>query len=223
MDATMPMKRKILLGLAAAVGLWWSCALSSTIATPHVTYLQWFPPWKTAFMEQDHNDDIAYRWVPRSRISKLLQQAVILAEDDQFFEHQGFDLDAMKKAARINWKKKTYKRGASTITMQLARNLCLSPTKTLLRKFREFLIALKLERELSKTRILELYLNVAEWGDGIYGAEAAAQHYFRKNASDLNRHEAAFLAVILPRPRFYDRHRNGPYLSRRVATIESRL
>lgn len=219
----MEIKRIILLGLLAAIGLWWFSALSFTIATPHVTYLQWFPPWETAFMEQDGSDDIARRWVSLSRISKLLQQAVILAEDDQFFEHQGIDVEALKRAARINWKKRTYKRGASTITMQLARNLYLSPEKTLFRKGRELLIAFKLERELSKTRILELYLNVVEWGDGIYGAEAAARHYFHMSAADLDRHQAAFLAAILPRPKFYDHHRGGPFLNRRIASIENRL
>lgn len=221
----MDRHRKQILTVAAAVLTWlgWFWALSSTIATPPVTSLRWFPPRVTSFMEREKDGELAYRYVPLSRISKLLQQAVVLAEDDGFFEHQGFDIEAIRKAARIDWKKRTYKRGASTLTMQLARNLYLSPTKSLLRKAREFLIALKLERELSKERILELYLNVVEWGDGIYGAEAAAQHYFKKSAAGLSRHEAAFLAAILPRPRFYDRHRGGPYLHQRIAIIEGRL
>lgn len=216
-------KSKFLLPLASVVWLSWFYFLSTTIGTPHVTYLKWLPPIETAFMDGDGNDKIAYRFVPLNNISPYLKQAVILAEDDQFFEHQGVDLDALERAAKINWKRKKLARGASTITMQLARNLYLSPRKSLFRKFRELLIALKLERELSKDRILELYLNVAEWGRGIYGAESAARHYFGKSAEGLGRHEAAFLAAILPKPKFYDRHRNGPYLNRRVSSIESRL
>lgn len=216
-------QRQILLAVAALVGLWWAASLSAAISTPSVTALKWFPPRSTAFMERRGADGAEWRWTPLPRISKLLQQGVILAEDDQFFSHPGFDLEAIKKAARIDWKNRQYLRGASTISMQLARNLFLSPRKSLFRKFREIVIALKLERELSKERILELYLNVVEWGDGIYGAEAAAQHYFRKSVSVLSKREAAFLAAVLPRPRYYDRHRNGPALQRRIASIEGRL
>ncbi|MFA4874402.1 MAG: biosynthetic peptidoglycan transglycosylase, partial [bacterium] len=124
-------------------------------------------------------------------------------------EHPGYDINAMKRAYEYNLRKKRFARGASTITMQVARNLYLSPDKTILRKLRELIIALKLERELSKDRILEIYLNIVEWGNGIYGAEAAARHYFGKSARDLTAHEAAYLASILPRPRFYDRHRGA--------------
>lgn len=216
-------KEKFLLPLAATVWLLWFYILTTTISTPHITYLRWLPPLETAFMNGDGNDKIAWQFVPLKKISPYLRQAVILAEDDQFFEHQGVDIDAVERAAKIDWKKKKFARGASTITMQLARNLYLSPHKSLLRKFRELLITLKLERELSKDRILELYLNVAEWGDGIYGAEAAARHYFGGSASGLGKHESAFLAAILPRPKFFDHHRNGPYLNRRVSVIESRL
>lgn len=216
-------KNKFFLSTAAIVWLAWFYFLSTTISTPHVTYLRWLPPIETAFMDGDGNDHISYRFVPISKISSYLRQAVILAEDDQFFEHQGVDLEAVERAAKINWNRKKYLRGASTITMQLAKNLYLNPHKSLLRKFRELFITLKLERELTKDRILELYLNVAEWGDGIYGAEAAARHYFGRGAANLSKHEAAFLAAILPKPKFYDRHRSGPFLTRRVAAIESRL
>jgi len=174
-------------------------------------------------MEDSGRDEVFFKWVPLSGISEYLRQAVVIAEDDQFFEHPGFDWEAMKRAAKVDWRRHRFSRGASTITMQLARNLYLSPDKTLFRKFKELLITLKLERELPKERILELYLNVVEWGDGIYGAEAAAKHYFGKGAAGLTRHEAAFLAAILPRPRFYDRHRGGPQLNGRVSSIERRL
>ena len=174
-------------------------------------------------MSRDASDEISRKWVPLDKISKLLQQAVVIAEDDQFFTHHGVDIEAVRKAAEFNWKKKRFSRGASTLTMQLARNLYLSPIKSPWRKFHELLIALKMERELPKDRILEIYLNVAEWGNGIYGAEAAAQHYFRKSAAALGRHEAAFLAAILPRPRYYDKRRGGPFLNRRIGMIESRI
>lgn len=208
---------------ATAAGLAWFHMTASYVTTPNVTYLRWLPPLETAFMERDDADGLKYKWVPLAQISPLLGTAVILAEDDQFASHPGVDWEALKRAAELDWKKKRYSRGASTITMQLARNLYLSPDKSLFRKFRELLIAMKLERELSKDRILELYLNVAEWGDGIYGAEAAANHYFGGSASNLGKREAAFLAAILPRPRFYDKHRGGPWLERRISIIQGRL
>lgn len=219
----MELKRIGSVVVAAILFLGWFWALTSTIATPPVASLRWLPPRQTSFMKQDGHGSLAFQFVPIEQISLLLQQAVVLAEDDQFFLHSGIDVEAMKKAAEVDWKKQTFKRGASTITMQLARNLFLSPRKSLWRKYREVLIALRLERELSKERILELYLNVAEWGDGIYGAEAAAQHYFKQKAAALSKHEAAFLAAILPRPRFYDNHRGSPFLRRRIASIERRL
>lgn len=214
-----------LVPLAVATLLWfvWFVALSTAVSTPHVTHLRWFSPLGSAFMAGDDSDDIIYKWIPLSKISPLLQQAVVLAEDDQFFEHNGVDVEAVKKAAEVNWKRKRFSRGASTISMQLARNLYLSPHKSIFRKLKEVLIALKLDRELPKERILEIYLNVAEWGEGIYGAEAAAEHYFGVKARDLSRHQAAFLAAILPRPRFYDKHRGGPHLQGRVSLIEGRL
>lgn len=219
----MTRRLQIVLAASATVGIAWFYLLSSYISTPNVTYLRWLPPFKTAFMSSDGNDEIKYRWVPLNDISPLLRQAVVLAEDDRFFNHPGFDIEAIKKAAKVDWKKKSFKHGASTITMQLARNLYLSPRKSLFRKFRELLITLKIERELPKDRILELYLNIAEWGNGIYGAEAAAHHYFGKGARQLSKHEAAFLAAILPRPRFYDKHRSGAFLNRRIRVIEERL
>lgn len=217
------LRQKALVISIFIAGIVWFYTLSSAISTPHVTYLRWFGPLETSFMKNDSSEKLLYKWVPLSGMSIYLRQAVILAEDDGFFEHPGVDLNAVKKAAEVNWKRGKFSRGGSTITMQLARNLYLTPAKSIFRKFMELLITLKIERELTKDRILELYLNVAEWGNGIYGAEAAARHYFRKGASSLSKHEAAFLAAILPRPRFYDKHRGGPFLNRRVSIIEGRL
>lgn len=174
-------------------------------------------------MLADDHDSISYDWVSITKISPYLKQAVVLTEDDTFFEHNGFDVEAIKKAYKVNVRRHKFAKGGSTITMQLARNLFLSSDKSILRKLRELAIAVKLESELPKERILELYLNVAQWGDGIYGAQAAARHYFGKDAINLSKHEAAFLAAILPRPKFYDKHRSGAFISRRIATIESRL
>lgn len=214
----MDTRRIILIAVASIVWLGWFYTLTSTVATPPVTALRWLPPRGTAFMDR-FGGEVDWKWVPMSRISRNLKRAVVVAEDDEFFEHRGVNVDAVKKAAEYNWRKRKLLRGASTITMQLARNLYLSPRKTPWRKFRELLISLKLERELSKERILEIYLNVAEWGNGVFGAEAAARHYFHKSASELGTRDAAFMAAILPRPRFYDRHRSGSYLNRRIGAI----
>lgn len=140
-------------------------------------------------------------WVPYDAVSEHLKRAVILSEDASFFSHKGIDLFEMKETVREDWVQKRFKRGGSTITMQLARNLYLSPSKNPLRKLREIVTAWQLEQALSKKRIFELYLNVVEWGVGIYGVEAASRHYFSKPASDLSPGEAATLAGLLPNPR----------------------
>ena len=158
-------------------------------------------------------------WVPLSRISPHLQRAVIVAEDASFFRHHGFDWEGIRDAATRNWDRGELHRGGSTITQQLAKNLYLSPEKNLLRKAREVLITRAIEGRLTKKRILELYLNVVEWGQGVYGAEAAARHYFRKSAQDLTPEEAALLAAILPSPRHYDPLRMTPYVTRRQQQI----
>lgn len=144
---------------------------------------------------------IKWQWVPISQISPYFIQAVILAEDARFYQHPGFDVEAMKYALEKNIKRKKFAVGGSTITQQLARNLYLSPKKSLFRKFRELLIAYKLDKTLSKHRILELYLNVIELGRGIYGVEAASQTYFGKSAAALNVEEASSLVAIMPNPR----------------------
>ncbi len=178
-------------------------------------------------------------WVPYSRISDHLKRAVIASEDDGFVDHDGVEWDALKKAwaknaqaeqraeARASQGKVNTKPpkivGGSTITQQLAKNLFLSGERTLLRKGQEFVLTLLLEQFLSKQRILEIYLNSVEWGEGVFGAEAAAQHYFRKPASQLSAYEAARLAVMLPRPKFFEKTPNSGYLSSRAGTIVGRM
>ena len=158
-----------------------------------------------------------------SRISPYLQRAVVATEDASFFMHEGFDWEGIKDAAVHNLEAGEFKRGGSTITQQLAKNLYLSAERSLLRKAREALITRSLEHHLTKRRILELYLNVAEWGNGIFGAEAAARHHFGKQASDLNLDEAALLAAILPSPRRYDPMRVTKYLRSRQQHILRRI
>ncbi len=143
------------------------------------------------------------RWASFSKISPYLIKAVLIAEDDKFWDHEGFDYEAIQKAIEKDLKAKKFKFGGSTITQQLARNLFLSPEKSFIRKTAEAVITWRMEKLLSKKRILELYLNVAEWGEGIFGVEAAAQHYFGKSSSELTPQEAARLAAILPNPRRY--------------------
>ncbi len=140
------------------------------------------------------------RWVPLSAISRHLIQAVLIAEDDKFFQHEGFDWEALRQSLQTNIQKKKPLRGGSTITQQLAKNLFLSPEKNLWRKIREAAIAMQLEWQLSKPRILELYLNVIEWGDQIFGAEAAARTYFQVPAAELTLSQAIRLASVLPNP-----------------------
>ena len=158
-------------------------------------------------------------WVPLNRISPFLINAVLIAEDDKFWHHKGIDYEAMKEALERNLKKKRYAYGASTITQQLARNLYLSPKKSIFRKLKEIAIAIQLEMHLDKRRILYLYLNVAEWGEGIFGAEAASIHYFGKHASDLTPEEAVRLAAVLPSPRRHSPLDNSPFVERRAAII----
>jgi monofunctional glycosyltransferase len=178
-------------------------------------------------------------WVDYDRISDNLKRAVIASEDDGFSQHDGVDWEALEKAWAKNAKaeQKAEQRasqgkplakppkivGGSTITQQLAKNLFLSGERTLLRKGQEFVLTLLLEQLLTKQRILELYLNHVEWGEGVFGAEAAAQHYFRKPASKLTAYEAARLAVMLPRPKYFEKVPNSGYLASRAGTIVARM
>ncbi len=164
------------------------------------------------------------KFVPLSRISPFLIQAVLIAEDDKFFEHEGFDWESMRRALDANMKKKKVLRGGSTITQQLAKNLFLSSEKSLWRKLREAAIAFKLERQLSKKRILELYLNVIDWGPGIYGAENASRSNFKCPASALTLSQAIRLASIVPNPhRFSARRSDNARMNRKRRIIATRM
>ena len=163
------------------------------------------------------------RWTPIGAIPSSMKKAVIAAEDAKFYAHEGVDYDAMKDALKTDIRKRRFARGGSTITQQLAKNLYLSPTKNPLRKLRELLIARRLEAALSKTRILETYLNVMEWGDGIYGAEAASRAYFGKPAAQLSSEEAALLAACIVNPRIMNPEKLTVRLQRRQRLILSRM
>jgi monofunctional biosynthetic peptidoglycan transglycosylase len=179
------------------------------ITFPDVSALATRPPTTTAFMEQrkaelraaGKSDAIDYRWVPYARISPYLRRGVLVAEDDTFYEHDGVDVKALEEAVRKDWERKKATQGGSTITQQLAKNLYLSPSRNPLRKLKEYFLARSLENHLSKKRILELYLNVVEMGERVYGAEAASHFYFHTSAAGLSPSQAALLAGCLPNPR----------------------
>jgi monofunctional glycosyltransferase len=166
---------------------------------------------------------LKYEWVPYEKISKNLKRALIAAEDSKFVEHEGFDWEGIQLALEKNRARGKTVAGGSTITQQLAKNLFLSPEKTYLRKGQEAIITLMLENFLDKERILELYLNVIEWGNGVFGAEAAARRYFGVSASQLSAEQAARLAAMAPNPRFYERNGNAPGLRRKVGIIVARM
>jgi monofunctional biosynthetic peptidoglycan transglycosylase len=163
------------------------------------------------------------RWVPYSRISPNLTRAVLVTEDSKFWQHEGVDFDQLKESIETNIERMEFARGGSTITQQLAKNLYLSPSKNPIRKARELLIARRLEGELTKQRILELYLNVIEWGDGIYGAEAAARTYFRRSAADLAPQDAALLAAAITNPHILDPGHPSARLKRRQQMVMRRM
>jgi monofunctional glycosyltransferase len=192
----------------------------------HLIYWSSFNPSSTAFMErylEKPGTKLRHSWVPYSRISENLKRAVVAAEDAKFLDHEGFDWEAITKAIQKNESRGKVVAGASTITQQLAKNLFLSGSRSWLRKAQEAVITWMMERTLSKRRILEIYLNVAEWGEGIFGAEAAARHHFGVPAAALTPEQAAWLAAILPSPRRYERGRRTPYIEGRMVTISSRM
>ncbi len=164
---------------------------------------------------------IRQKWVSLKHISPALQKAVVVSEDDLFWEHDGFNIDMIYNAFIKNLEEGGYAAGASTITQQLAKNLWFTPNRSILRKIKEALMTRRLEWLLDKKRILELYLNVAEWGNGIYGAEAAARHYFGKSAARLSAREAAILAVMLPAP--LKRSPSSPLVQRLAARLVQRM
>ncbi len=197
---------------------------------PDVSKLKKENPQKTSFMEyrekewrrQGKRYRIQQKWVTLSHISPYLKKAVLIAEDDKFWSHEGFDYEAIQKAIEKDIKSKKFKLGGSTISQQLAKNLYLSPAKNPVRKIREAIITWRLEGALTKKRILELYLNVAEWGDrGIFGIGAASRHYYGKLASELNPEEASRLAAVLPNPRRYNPLGDSRYVTHRSNLIYS--
>ena len=206
------------------------------VANPESTSFQRSEAW--AQLASDGQLRWRQQWVPYAQISSHLKRAVIASEDDGFVNHEGVDWNAIEKAWERNAKAEAQAtkartsekparapkiRGGSTITQQLAKNLLLSGERTLVRKGQEFVLTLALEQFLSKERILEIYLNNVEWGNGIFGAEAAARHYYRKSAADLAPHEAARLAVMLPAPKRFEKTPNSAYLSGRTRTILARM
>lgn len=216
-------RRLLFASAAAALGaavLFWA-------TLPDVAPLATRWPTTTAFMERRkaelarRGESTRLEWtpVPLSRISPEMQRAAVVAEDARFWEHEGVDWEAMRDAAEKNWEKGKVKVGGSTITQQLAKNLYLSPARTPWRKLRELAIARRLENALSKKRILELYLNVIEFGPRTYGVEAAARRYMGVSARDLTREQAATLAAVIPSPRLYDPVRHPDRVRRRAERI----
>ena len=195
----------------------------------HVCWWIKYNPSTSAFMddrlqiiqETKPNAELKYKWVNYAQISNNLKRAVIASEDAKFNDHDGFDWEGIEKAYEKNLKKGKIVAGGSTISQQLAKNLFLSSRRTPWRKGEEAIITVMLEKMLTKQRILEIYLNVIEWGNGIFGAEAAARHYFKTSAAGLSPSQAAKLAAIVPNPRFYDDHRNTRYLTRRISRIQA--
>ena len=196
-----------------------------------VLYWKWNDPGTTRFMEirlaelQVRNPAarLQQQWLPYRQISPYLKRAIIAAEDAKFVDHEGFDWNGIQKSLEKNQKRGRTVAGGSTISQQLAKNLFLTPNKTYLRKAEEAIIMLMLETLWSKQRIFEVYLNVIEWGNGVFGAEAAARHYYGIGAGQLGPEQAAKLAGMVPNPRFYDHNRNAPGLVRKAAIIAARM
>jgi monofunctional glycosyltransferase len=193
----------------------------------HVLWYKNNNPESTAFMRAQHDvlkgknpeARLRHQWIPYPKISKHLKNAVLAAEDANFTEHDGVDWESIEAAYERNLKKGKIMRGGSTITMQLAKNLFLSGERSYLRKAQELVITYMIEAVMDKERILEIYLNVAEWGVGVFGCDEGARHYFNISAAQLSTAQAARMAAMLPRPRFYDVNRSSRYLARRAAMI----
>lgn len=196
-----------------------------------IVWMRWNNPSSSAFMDLERERLASLRppikirqaWVPYNGIARSIKQAVIAAEDSGFSQHDGIDWEAMERAARENLKRGKIKRGGSTITMQLAKNMFLSPERSYLRKAQEVVAAGMMELVLDKRRILELYLNVAEWGVGVFGIEVASRHYFGISASELDPIQSAWLASILPAPRRFDRQRESEWINEKSLIILDRM
>ena len=221
--ARQPTLRQIGRGFLAACAIGFACLSYSWVTLPDVRALRRQNPTSTAFMRLRASEDAAagrsvrpnHRWISYDRISPTLKRAVLVTEDAAFWEHEGVDYVELKASLEANWARGAFFRGGSTITQQLAKNLYLSPSRNPYRKIVELMIARRLEAELPKARILELYLNLIEWGDEIWGAEAAARAYFGTSAADLSPEQAALLAGAIINPRVYSPgHPNARLLGR---------
>jgi monofunctional biosynthetic peptidoglycan transglycosylase len=223
--------RKIGRAILALLATGFACVAYLYLSLPDVRGLGTSNPDTTAFIELRARETRArgdeprrvQKWVSYARISQQLKRAVLVAEDGTFWTHEGVDYEQLKESIEANIERMEFARGGSTITQQLAKNLYLSPSKNPIRKLRELLIARQLETELTKQRILELYLNVIEWGDGIYGAEAAARTYFQKSAAELGPQESALLAAAIVNPRLLDPGHPTARLRRRQQMIMRRM
>jgi monofunctional biosynthetic peptidoglycan transglycosylase len=217
--------------LAAVAGVGFALLAYAYLTLPDVRPLRTSNPSSTAFMDLRAREARARGqtprriqvWMPYGSISRDLVRAVLVAEDDAFWQHEGIDFTQIQESLETDWKRGRLLRGASTITQQLAKNLYLSPSRDPIRKLRELIIARRLEAELKKSRILEIYLNVIEWGDGIYGAEAAARTYFHKRAIELGPSEAALLAAVIINPRVLNPSRPTARIVRRQQLILRRM
>ena len=223
--------RRAARAVAAAAALAFAVLAYVYLTLPDVRVLARLNPTSTAFMRLRADEAAdegrklrhSHQWVPYSRISKNLVRAVLVAEDSAFWDHEGIDLEQIRKSIQINMERGAAVRGASTITQQLAKNLYLSPSRDPLRKLRELIIARRMEAALPKARILEIYLNVIEWGDGVWGAEAAARTYFGVPASALSRAQAALLAGAIINPRVLNPARPPARLLARQRLILGRM
>jgi monofunctional biosynthetic peptidoglycan transglycosylase len=217
---------KIGLAAAAALPLLWLAWIGV-----HIAWYRTHAPQETAFMaqrmaelrERNPKAQLRYQWVPYDRISAHLKRALVASEDAKFADHAGFDWEGIQKALDKNRRKGQVVSGGSTITQQLAKNLFLSPARSYFRKAEEAVITVLLEAMLPKRRILELYLNVIEWGNGVFGAEAAARRYYGTSAAALTAEQAARLAAMTPSPRVFERNPGSAYLDGRTATILARM
>jgi monofunctional biosynthetic peptidoglycan transglycosylase len=227
----MKFLRAIRRGIAALLGVGFVSAVYIYLTLPDVRPLRDNNPSLTAFMDLRAREAQAqglpltrdWTWVPYARISANLKKAVIVTEDGSFWQHDGMDYEQLRESMEVNWERGEFARGASTITQQLAKNLYLSPSKNPIRKVKEILITRRLEVELSKQRILELYLNSIEWGDGVWGAEAAARRYFKKSAAELTATESALLAAAITNPHILDPGHPSARLRRRQQMIMRRM
>jgi monofunctional glycosyltransferase len=226
-----PPGRYILSTILAVPAIGFALLAYAYLTLPDVRALKTSNPTTTAFMQLREREARAkgraprrvQRWVSYGRISPHLKRAVLVAEDDAFWQHEGVDFEQLQESLETDWARGRFSRGGSTITQQLAKNLYLSPSKNPLRKLREWVIARRLEAELKKARILELYLNVIEWGDGIYGVESASRAYFSKSAADLGPSEAALLAAAIVNPRVLNPAHPTVRLIRRQQLILRRM